>query len=370
MTALVAMDAWTDLKGVTIGGALNDDVMQKLWDLSPTEVPLLERIGRGTCSNPTVEWLRDRLDAPAVNKWVENAIYAQSASGATDFAASNAAPKNRFRNYVQSSVKAISISDLSQLSSDIGGSGNFAKHIMDAQKELMRDIEYQIAGTNTATVVGVAASTAAQAGSIAAIVDVTASGVTANDTFAQAGSGITQGGWETSGYTFAAMTGTCTTGALAESDIRGVVKNLYKNGATRRDKALLALTSPDMKEVISQYMYTSTARIGSIVKESGDSDSRAVSNVEYWQTDFGLLELVPDVHVTTMTATTNAFSFVWLLDPSQMELVYMRGPTVSQGAKQGLVDVRWLSAHWTLRFQPEAIGGVVGIDATSAMTAT
>jgi hypothetical protein len=371
MTALSAIDSYTDLRAIGLAGqsGINEDLMQKLWDLSPTEVPGLERIGRGRTTNNVVEWLRDRLDAPAVNAWVENATYAASASSPTDFAATNAAPKNRFRNYVQSSVKAIALSDMAQLVDSAGNAGNFAKHVMDAQKELMRDIEYQVFGTNSATVLGVAASTAAKAGSLAAILDVSGSTFVANDTFAQAGSGITQGGWETSGFTFAALTGTATAAAISEADIRGVVKNLYKNGATNRDKALVALTSPDLKEVISQYMYTSTARIGSLIKESGDINSRAVSNVEFWQTDFGLLELVPDVHVSTITLT-NAFSFLWLFDPSQIELVYLQGPTTSTGAKDGLVDVRWLSAHWSLRFQPEAIGGVVGVDATAAMTAS
>ena len=368
MGALAAQDAWTDLRGVATGGAINEDVLQKLWDLSPTEVPLLERIGRGRTSSVITEWMRDRLAAPAVNAWAENAAYAQATTAPTDFAATNAAPTNRFRNYVQSSLKAISLSDISQIVDSVGGSGRFAKHVMDAQKELMRDIEYQLAGTNTATVLGVAATTAGRAGSIAAIIDVAASGPVANDTFAQAGSGITQGGWETSGNTWAALTGTATAAALTEADIRGVVKNLYKNGATNRDKALVAMTSPDLKEVISQYMYTSTARVASIVKESADMTSRAVSNVEYWATDFGLLELVPNVHVSTITLT-NAFSFLWILDPMQMELVYLQGPTVSNGAKDGLVDVKWLTAHWTARWQPEAIGGVVGIDATAAMTA-
>lgn len=370
MTALVALDTQADLKGVATGGVINEDLMQKIWDISRIPLPGLDRIGRGTVSNDRFEWIRDRLAAAAANAWVENAIYAQSASGVTDFTDSATAPLNRFRNQIQISLKAAAVSEMAQVSDSAGGTGSMAYNIMVAQREVMRDIEYTIFGTNQASVAGNASSTASKTASYASIIDVTASNVVANDTFAQAGSGVTQGGWETSGNTWAALTGTCTTAALAESDIRGVVLNLYKNGACDTEKALVAMTSPELKQVISQYMYTSTARIGSFIKETGDTAGRAVGNVEYFQTDFALLELVPNRFISTMTAQTNAFTPLWIFDPGQFELVYLRGPTGSALAKQGLVDVRMVSAMWGTRFHPEACGGIVGIDATAAMTAT
>lgn len=369
MAALTALDAQADLAGVATGGAINEDVMQKIWDISRIPLPGLDRIGRGTVTAHQFSWVRDRLAAAAANAWVENATYAASASGVTDFASSATAALNRFINHVQISVKAVSISEMAQQVSSIGNSGSLAYNVMVAQRELMRDIEYSIFAVNAASVAGNAASTAAKAASYASILDVTASNVVANDTFAQAGSGITQGGWETSGNTFAALTGTATAAALSEADIRGVVKNLYKNGACDTEKSLVAMTTADLKEVISAYMYTSTARIGSFVKETGDRAGLAVGNVEYFQTDYALLELVANRFMTTMTLT-NAFTPLWIFDPSQFELVNLRGTTVSAGAKQGLVDVRWASNYWSTRFHPEACGGVVGIDAASAMTAT
>lgn len=369
MAALTALDSKTDLAGVATGGAINEDVMAKIWDLSSIPLPGLDRIGRGTVSNGKYSWVRDRLAAAATNAWVETASYASSASGVVDFADSATVPLNRFENHIQVSVKAIAISDMAQAVSSIGNSGSLAYNLIAAQRELMRDIEYQIFAINQASVAGNGASTAPRTASYASILDVTASGVVANDTFAQAGSGITQGGWETSGNTFAALTGTATAAALAEADIRGVVKNLYKNGACDTEKSLVAMTTVDLKEVISAYMYTSSARIGSFVKETGDRAGLAVGNVEYFQTDYALLELVANRFMTTMTLS-NAFTPLWIFDPGQFELVYLRGPSTTAGAKQGLVDVRWVSAYWGTRFHPEACGGVVGIDAASAMTAT
>jgi len=190
----------------------------------------------------------------------------------------------------------------------------------------------------------------------------------ANDTFVQAGSGITQGGWETSGNTWAIPTGTATAAALAEDDIRDLVTNLHKNGATEADKPMVAMCSPDLKRTISEYMFTSSARIGSLIKEAGENSGRAVGAVEYFVTDFCVLELVPNRFMSTVSLT-NAFSNLWIFDPAQFELVYLRGPTTTALAKQGLVDVRMVNAYWGTRFHPEACGAVMGIDASAAMTA-
>lgn len=369
MAALTALDAQADLSGVATGGAVNEDLMAKIWDISRIPLPGLDRIGRGTVSAYKYDWIRDRLAAAASNAWVENATYAASASGVTDFANSATAALNRFQNHIQVSVKAIAVSEMAQAVSSVGGQGGLAYNLMVAQRELMRDIEYSIFAVNAASVAGNAASTAAKTASYASILDVSGSNVVANDTFAQAGSGITQGGWETSGNTFAAMTGTATAAALAESDIRGVVLNLFLNGACDTEKSLVAMTTATLKQVISAYMYTSTARIGSFVKETGDRAGLAVGNVEYFQTDYALLELVANRFMSTISLT-NAFTPLWIFDPAQFELVYLRGPTTSALAKQGLVDVRTVSAYWGTRFHPEACGGVVGIDASSAMTAT
>lgn len=367
MAALTALDAQADLAGVVVGGAVNEDLMQKIWDISRIPLPGLDRIGRGRVTADKFDWVRDRLAAAATNQWVENATYAASASGVTDFASSATAALNRFRNYIQISVKAIAISDMADAVSSVGNSGSLAYNLIVAQRELMRDIEFSIFNSNVASVAGNAATTASATATYASIIDTVAgSGPVANDTFSQAGSGITQGGW--TGAVWAALTGTATAGALTETLVRTAVKNLYKNGACDHSKALVAMTSPDVKQLMSEYMFTSSARIGSLVKETGDDNGRAVGSVELFQTDYGLLELVPNRFMSTLTLT-NAFSCLWIFDPMQMELVYLRGPTTSAGAKQGLVDVRWTSAYWGTRFHPEALAGIVGIDATAAMTA-
>ena len=368
MAALTALDAQTDLAGVATGGAINEDLQQKIWDLSAIPLEGLDRIGRGRVTAPSFSWIRDRLATAADNAWVENATYAQSASGVTDFASSATAPLNRFINHVQISTKAVATSRMAQAVNSVGNQGSLSEQLVIANRELMRDIEFSIFSRLGASVAGVAASTAARAASYISWIDVTASNAVLFDTFSQAGSGVTQGGWETSGNTWAIPTGTCTTGGLTETLVRTAVLNLFKNGACDTNKSLVAMTTAEMKQGISSFMYTSSAKIGSFVKETGDQAGMAVGNVEYWQTDYCLLELVANRLMTTMTLS-NAFTPLWIFDPGQVELVYLIGPNTTAPAPEGLVDVRWTSAYWSTRFHPEAVSGIVGINSATAMAA-
>jgi hypothetical protein len=262
----------------------------------------------------------------------------------------------------------VAVSEMSSTISTPGGIGGLAENVIIAQRELMRDVENHIFNLNQASVVGVAASTAAQTASMASVIDDTST-VVANTTGINAGSGITFGGWNGTDL-FAALGGTATAAAIAEADIRAIVLALFKNGACDTEKALVAMGSPEVKQVISQYMYTSTARIGSFLKMQGDGSSdRALSNVEFIQTDYGLLRLVGSRFMGTMTLT-NPFSNLWIFDPGQFELVTLKGMNVTAGQKSGLVDVRWANMYWGTRFHPEACGAVVGIDSALAMTAT
>jgi len=367
MAALAALDSQADLAGVATGGAINEDLQQKIWDISAIPLEGLDRIGRGRVTAPSFSWIRDRLAAAADNAFIENAGYGTSA-GVTEIVNSASAPLNRFINHVQISAKAVAVSRMAQAISTPGSVGSLSENLVIANRELMRDIEFSIFSRLGASVAGNAVSTAARAASYISWLDVTASNVVAFDTFSQAGSGLTQGGWETSGNTWAIPTGTCTTGGLTETLVRTSCLNLFKNGACDTTKSLVAMSTAEMKQNISTYMYTSTAKIGSFIKESGDTSSRAVGNVEYWQTDYCLLELVANRLMSTLTLS-NAFTPLWIFDPGQVELVYLIGPNTTAPAPDGLVDVRWTSAYWSTRFHPEATAGIVGINSATAMAA-
>ena len=56
-----------DLKGVLAGGLIREDVLEKIYSISPIETPFLDMIGGGgTYDNPYSEWTQDALAATTV----------------------------------------------------------------------------------------------------------------------------------------------------------------------------------------------------------------------------------------------------------------------------------------------------------------
>lgn len=369
MTAIAGLDAKTDLAGVVAGGAIPEDVMRKLYDISKDmDLPFLDMAGTGTVSAPSFDWVRQRLTAPADNAFVETAEFATSGSvGVTAIVDTSHVPLNRYRNHINISAKMAAVSDMSQLGDSFGGA--MAEQVMMAQKELYQDIEYMITCRNQASVAGNGASTAPRSASLMAYPDVNWNSVSTNDLFLSlaSASASTPGGWDGTSVFDAATIGTPTTTALAESDLRDMVQIMYTMGATSPGKAITLLTGAAIKRVISEYYYTSTAKAAPLLKTSGSGpDQEAVGSVEYIVTDFATLKLVPSPWMSTLG--TGSY-YLFLLDPKWWEVVYLQGVTASAAAKRGLVVQRPVTAYWATRGHPETIATIVDI-ANSAMTAT
>jgi len=361
MAVIASLDAQTDLRGVTVGGAINEDVMQKIWDISRIPLPYSDRIGRGTVSATFHDWLVDKLAAAAGNAWAEEANFSTTtASGVTDFANTATAPSARLRNHVQISVKAITVSELANTVNSVGGSGGLEYNLMVAQQELRRDMEFEML-SNNASVLGVAASVAAKsAGYAASVQDQT---VPTRDLCDTSG---TQGGWNSGTSIFDAYTPGVKR-AITETKLRNLAQALYLGGCGGPDFTLTAMCAPTIKRTISQYMYTSSARIAQLVRDVNNGDQvRAVGSIELFQTDFGVLELVPNRFMGDLG--TNQYG-LYMFDPAYIEQVFARGVTTTPAAKIGLVERRIVNAYWSTRFNPSCIGAILDIDDAATMTA-
>lgn len=378
MTAITSLDAKTDLAAVVIGGAINESVMQKIWDVSRVPLPFTDRVGTGSCSAAQQDWVRDRLAAGADNAFVETAeTPITGASAVTVVQDASVQPLNRYRNHVQVSARVAVVTELSNLVSSVGGSGGIAYQIMKAQRQLKQDIEYMITARTQASLAGNGTTIAPRCNSLNAIADLNIVGTL--DTFrsiASAGAS-TDGGWDGASV-FAApnMVATPTPTALAESDIRDAVQDLYMMGSSDPDKALVLMTSPPLKRIISEYYYTSTAKAAPFIKTSGEgANQRAVGSVEFIVTDYATLELVPNRFMGEEQATSNGASLannhqLHIFDPDMFEIVYARGVVTQELAKVGLAERRLVNAYWSTRFHPEAYSLICDISVLLAMTAT
>ena len=53
-----------DLKGIETNGFINEEVMQKIWNVSAIPLPLTDMIGSNKHKNSYFEWVKDKLRAP------------------------------------------------------------------------------------------------------------------------------------------------------------------------------------------------------------------------------------------------------------------------------------------------------------------
>jgi hypothetical protein len=365
MAVVASLDSFA-LRAVATGGVVREDIMDKIWDVSRIPLPFTDRVGRGTVSAAFYDWVVDRLATPdTANAWVEEAFFSQStASAPTDYADSATAPTIKYRNYVQVSVKGVSVSEFGNSVTSVGGSGGLAYNLTVAQQELRRDVEAMALG-NFSSVVGNATTTAPRTAGYVAMCQELSSPtrdlVNSSSTYTayNSGTGI-----------FAALGIAGTKRAMTEAFLRDMAQALYVGGCGGPGQNLTLMTSPTLKRVISTYMYTSTARIASLVKDVASSEmATAQGAVDIFITDFGTLELVPNRFQTPLTTGADIRDYAMMFDPSYFELVYLRGYQTTENAKIGLMDRRTCNVYWGTRANPECIGVIADIDTDQAMTA-
>src|SRR5436190_20109327 len=120
------------LAATGFGGLINEDVMQKIWDISHIPLPLQDLIGSGSHDHPFAEWTTDELAAPdTANAVIDGA----------DVTADNTKSGARVGNHTQQSVKRVVVSDRANSSDVIGQSNALGYQLGERQKELKRDID-------------------------------------------------------------------------------------------------------------------------------------------------------------------------------------------------------------------------------------
>lgn len=363
MAVIASLDA-ADLRAVATGGMINEDIMQRIWDVSRIPLPFTDRVGSGRVSSNQYDWVVDKLATPDTgNAWEEDANFSTTtATSPTDYADSATAPTVRYRNYVQVSVKAVSVSEMGNAVSSVGGSGGLAYQLMKAQQQLRRDVEAIACWNQTSTIgsSGVAPKTATYVSGCQDLTSPTRNLVDAASTFTAYNTG-------TGVFTALGVAGTAR--AVTETMLRDMAQALYVGGCGGPGQRLTLMTSPEMKRIISTYMYTSSARIASLVKDVQSANmAEAQGAVDVFITDFGTLELVPSRFVTGLSGSGATRHYAMLFDPSYFELVYLRGYTTTENAKIGLVDRRTCNVYWGTRFNPECMGVIADLDPTAAMT--
>jgi hypothetical protein len=296
-----------------------EDLTNVIYDISPTDTPIMSSIGKTKATGVYHEWQTDALAAATTsNALVEGA----SASEAT------LSPTTRLGNYTQIVGKTIMISGTLEAVDKAGRKSEKAYQLAKASAEIKRDIE-TIITSNQGQAVGTTASTPRKMGTLLSYIK----------TNTNEGSGTTAGADPT---TIGVSTRTDgTTRTFTETILKDVIAKVFTSGGT----PTTLFVSPALKQVVSGFTGLSAQRYQ--VPTSGQAT--ILAGADLYQSDFGVLQIVPNRFMRTRDAL--------VLDPEYAALAYLRPFQTNELAKVGDADKTQILAELTLEVRNEAAHG-------------
>jgi len=337
-----------DLKSIAKGGVINEDVMQKIFDISKIPLPFTDLVGSTTHKNERFDWVVDELRAPNLdNARVDGA----------DAGAAAEAGGARVGNHSQISDEVIAVSYRADASDTIGRTKELAYRITRGNQQIRRDVE-AIALNNQSSVAGTD-SVAGVTGGLPSWLETTVLGANGSDqTGAAGGHNMTTG-----------LTEKFTTGAkagLSFQAVKDAIQGVYEQGG----EVTHLMSNPGVIGSLSSYMFDNEARVATLTSDQGapaNSKATALSSVNVLVSDFGTIKLVPN-RLQPLDEDGNAVAF--LLDPEYVALSFLEGYRTDTLAKTGLAEKRQISVDWGLRVHTEkAHGMIINIDPDAPATA-
>lgn len=335
-----------DLDAMKYGGAVLPSVMDKIWDISGIPLPFTDVCSKGTHDNRRAEFVVAELAPPSTS----NAVI----DGA-DVDTDDSKTGERQGNYTQIAVKEVKVSDQANAANSIGNIGKLSYQIAERQKELRRDVEAQML-THQASVAGDGATTAGISAGIGAQLKTNVS----------VGATGAVGGFNSTTGLFVAPT-PGTKRALSEKTVRDILQQVYEAGGNTQ----LLMARPTVIRLMSEYLFSSTARVATLTSTTSSPDRRpmtAVGAVNVFVTDFGQTVEMRDNRLQQPDASNT--SSMYFLDPNYLKQSLMKGYTTDPLAKTGLAEKRLMSVHYSMMVLNEkSQGAILAIDEALSMVA-
>lgn len=252
-------------------GNIPEDVINVLYDISPTLRPFTGRIAHIGADSAVKEWLDHRLGTP--NK--DNA-----AIDGADLSNDSTSEATRYQQQLQLTERGISLGDQAQNSDSFGNVAKFETQLEKRVQETYRDQEAAGLSRN-ASVKGTTGVAAKQGGFFAQI-------TLADD--AWLGGGGSVGGWNSGTGVFDSPTQSTSTRALSETNILNVMTKINDKGGYPDAMTM----RPELKVKFSNFMMTSSSRIGVLVTQApgNQGGATAVQTVQVYETDHGTLQVL------------------------------------------------------------------------------
>lgn len=302
-----------------------EDLIDKIFNTSPTETPVVSSIGRTTATNTFHEWQRDSLAAANADN---------AAIDGDDASLEAQTPTERVGNYMQIFRKVKGVSRRANIVKKAGRGSEMAYIKAQAMLELKRDIEAMVLSNNAAV-----APTTSVAGKSAGL------GVQSYANALHNGAGATAA-WTSGAPTTAVTAGT--NRAFTEALIKTACQNVYTNSG---GVASMVVMSPSHKATFSGFTGIAQNRLD--VK--GKNQGTIIGAADVYVSDFGALEIVP--HYLMAGATD-----VHLLNTEYIDLAVLDGFKTEELAKTGDSDKVMIITDCALAVRaPKAIAKIANL---------
>lgn len=303
-----------------------EDLSDVIYSISPTDTPIMSSIGKTSAKAVYHEWQTDALaSVNTSNALVEGA----------DASAATLSATTRIGNYTQIVGKTIQVSGTLESVDKAGRKSEKAYQLAKASAELKRDIE------------GIITANQGQSAGSSSAARVMGSLLSYIKTNTNKGSGTTAGADPT---TIGVSTRTDgTTRTFQESMLKDVVAKVFTSGGTPS----VLMVSPALKQVVSAFTGLAQHRYNS----NTTGEVTILSGADLYQSDFGILQIVPNRFMRTRDAL--------VLDPEYAALAYLRPFQTNELAKTGDSEKTQILAELTLEVKNEAAhGGIFDLSAS------
>jgi len=294
-----------------------EDLTDVIYDISPTETPLLNTLARTKATAVFHEWQTDSLAA---------ATTANAAVEGADASSATLAPTTRLGNYTQIVQKTIQVSGTLDTVNKAGRKSEKAYQLAKASSELKRDIE-TILASNQARSAG-NSSTARKLGSLLSWLKTnTSEGVSGADP-------VTIGESTRSDGTLRTFT---------ETLLKDVIRGVFESGGTPK----ILLVGPAIKQKVSTFAGIAEQRY----MAPADAPTTIIGAADVYLSDFGSVSVVPDRFLRSRDA--------FVLDPEYAAVAYLRPFVTNELAKAGDSDKTQILAELTLEMRNESAHGLI-----------
>ena len=298
-----------------------EDLIDTIYNISPTDTPFMNSIGRTNATARYHEWQTDSLAAVNTSN---AAIEGADASSAT------LSPTTRVGNRTQISQKTIKISGTLDTVNKAGRRSEKAYQLAKASSELKRDME-AILLSNQVAADGNGSTTARTLGGLQTWLNSNYSGGTS--------------GTAGSGGTTARVTGTDR--AFTQAMITSVMQSCYTNGGS----PTMLFVTPAQKVVASTFTGIAT-RYRDV---PASQQAQIINAADVFVSDFGIIQIVPDRFIPNTDNDDCAF----LVDTEMASVAYLRPFQTNELAKVGDSEQTQLLVEYTLQVNNEAAHGII-----------